>query len=476
MKKIIIIFIFLLILIGLFIRNYHYQQVLFFDWDEGMYGQIAREIIKNKTIITTFNNQVWLDKPPLSHFLIAFTFFIFGESEFYSRLMMVVLSFVLLILLFFLTKKLFKNNFASIINVLILASSPIFLERAIILNSDLLVAIGWLGYFLFWENYWLKLLFLTIGVWSKSVLGFYPLVFEIIVFLIKFKGIQSQINWKNTLKFLSFIIVPSSWYIFSLIIFGQKFINDHFSNQIFKRVYVPIELHFGNKFFYFNYLWNKLNFINIFFILGYWFFLINWKKEIKNIKKVSIFLSPLFFIGLLTLVKTKIDWYVIIFLPLLILSVSYLYANSKPFLIRGIISISVMVYFFIYFLPNTFFVNVNYQKPEKLDLALCLNRKQIKNLAFLVDEQERRNKQFLEASHYYTNSSFYYGGSPSFVYYLNKPINFFYDPEDFKIKYQQFSTIALSKKDFQLLINEIDLNKVKKPLCQTENWLSFTIK
>lgn len=473
MKKILLFALFFFIFVGLLIRNSLYQKVLFLDWDEGMYAQIARELIRNKSLITTFNGEMWFDKPPLSHLLIALSFLLFGESEFYSRLMMSVLSLFLLFLLFLLTKKLFKSTAASLINVLLLSASPIFLERATMLNSDLLVAISWLGYFVFWENYWLKLIFLTIGVWSKSVLGFYPLFFETIYCLFHIKTLKTKINKKNVFYIFLFIIIPSTWYLFLFLKFGQIFVTHHFLSQMFKRLYVPIELHFGNKFFYFNYLWKTFGFINLFFIFGYLNLIKNWKKEIKNLKRMLILISPLPFLALLTIMKTKIDWYVIIFLPLLNLSLSYVYLRYKSVILKIFILISVGIYFILNFLPQTFFLKINYLKPEKIDLALCLNKKEFKKLAFFVDDQERKNRQFLEAAHYNTTSSFYYGGSPSFVYYLNKPVKFFYKTEFENNELVNFDIIALSRADYQSFQDKI---KQKNPVCQTKNWLVFELK
>ena len=62
--------------------------------------------------------------------------------------------------------------------MLILAASPVFIDRAALLNSDMLIAIGWMGYLLYQDQYWLKLFFITLGVWSKSVLGLYPLFID----------------------------------------------------------------------------------------------------------------------------------------------------------------------------------------------------------------------------------------------------------------------------------------------------------
>ena len=344
------------------------------------------------------------------------------------------------------------------------------------LNSDLLVAISWLGYFLFWEKYWLKLFFSNDRCLVKISLKFYSLILEVVYYLINDDKLKTKINWKNLLLLILFLLIPSLWYLFLYFRFGNEFINDHFLSQIFKRLYFPIELHFGNKFFYFNYLFEKLTFINFFIIFGYFQFLIHWEKELKNQRRLLIFLSPLPFLALLTIAKTKIDWYVIIFLPLLTIPISYLYTRSQSVFIKNLVFLSSVFFFIVNFFPQTYFFQINYQKPEKLALALCLRKESFKKLGFLVDDQERRNRQFLEATHYETNSSFYYGGSPSFVYYLNKPVEFFYQPEQFVNEYKKFDMIALSKIDYQQLKDKINKRQTKKIDCWTKDWLTFQIK
>jgi 4-amino-4-deoxy-L-arabinose transferase-like glycosyltransferase len=470
MKKIFLIFLFGFILFGLVWRNWQMQNIYFYDWDEAMYAQIAREMIRNKTIITTFNNQLWFDKPPLSHIIVAFSFILFGESEFFSRLMMVFLGYLLISLIYLLALKITKNTIASIIPIMILAASPIFLERSTILNSDLLVAIGWVGYFLFWENFWLKLLFLTIGVFGKSVLGFYPLIFEILYHLINFFVFKKRLKIDLKKTFL-LIFIPSLWYLFNFFKFGQEFIYHHFLSQMFKRLVVPIELHFGNKFFHFDLLWKNLGYLNFLIIVSYLYLLLNLKSEWKkNLKKILILISPLPFLALLTVMKTKIDWYLVIYLPLLLLSVSYFYEkiNNKP--IKAAIVLSTALFFLINFSKQTFFSSVNYQPPEKVTLALCLSKTKEKNVGVYVDEQERRNRNFLEAANYQTTSSFYYGGSPAFVYYLNKPLNFFYDEKDFVSHQQKYQTLVLTKVDYNNLKEKINYKKI---VCETKNWISL---
>ena len=303
-NKIIVIAIFIFIFIGLIFRNLHLSSVPFYDWDEGMYAQIAKEIINNKSIFTTFNGQVWLDKPPLVHIFIAGIFLLFGQSEFWARMGMIIFSFILLILTYKSAKKLYsiissskinptEELFASLIPMLILAASPVFMDRSALLNSDTAIAIGWMGYLLYQDQYWLKLFFLTLGVWSKSVLGLYPLCIDagltlfrkIIFYKPKKQRFNIQTIFSQGLKIFILLLLPSLWYIAGLLKYGQSFIYNHFQSQVLKRISVPIELHVGNKFYYISYLWEKMGLVNILFIIGYILFFINISIQIFKEKK-----------------------------------------------------------------------------------------------------------------------------------------------------------------------------------------------
>ncbi|MFA6533087.1 MAG: hypothetical protein WCT22_03780, partial [Patescibacteria group bacterium] len=491
--KIIVILIFVFIFIGLTVRNLHLASVPFYDWDEGMYAQIAKEIISNKSIFTTFNGQVWLDKPPLAHILIAGTFLLFGQSEFWARMSMVLLAFVLLILTYLSAKKLYslislskihptEDLMASLIPVLILAGSPVFMDRSALLNSDTLIAIGWMGYLLYRDQYWLKLFFLILGVWSKSVLGLYPIFIDAGLSLFQKQKFDTKKIFSNGLKILILLLLPSLWYIVGFLKYGQGFIYNHFQSQVLKRISVPIELHIGNKFYYFAYLWEKMGLMNIIFLVGYFLFLISIGTQFfkegkkifnqKNLLIISLLCAPIPFFIFLTFMKTKIYWYVIMFFPFVCLSTLYIFLFLKKKMYRLLFFTGIMIYFLISFSSQTFFSKTLNDSTERIDLAKCIAKTSYGKVAFLVDEDERKVRNVLEAAHYDTTSSFFYGGSPSFVYYIQRKVDYFYFVEDFIQKYKQYSILIVSKKDIQsnIILPALYLNK--KIICNNNNWLT----
>ena len=481
MRKLGVYLFFILTTAGLFLRVYKTESIPFSDWDEGIYAQVAKEILQNRSLDTTFNDAVWLNKPPLSHLLIAASFKLFGFSEIASRAVFAFFGVLTLALLYLLSKKILaafftiKSSHLALLPPLILASTPIFLERSTTLNTDIIIATSYLGYFLYKDNLLKKTLFLLLGVWSKSLVGFFPLFIEPLLWL------QKKINFKTlTKKILTLIfqiILASLWYFYAFAKHGQYFIKAHFLDQIFKRVAAPIELHFGNKWYYFKLLWENLNWISIILALALLAVLFDFaklllKKKFASVKDkrfvlFSILLSPLAFFALLTIGKSKIYWYLLFILPLFLLSFPYLFAKL-PKNYRFFAVLPILLFSFFQFTKQTYLFKPNIKIGNKIKLAKCINKTRAQSLAFLVNEDERKIRNVLEAAQLQTETSFIYGGSPSFVFYANKKkLTYFYKIENFLRKFREYEIIALSQKDIPLIKGTLsDYNRI----CSFGEW------
>jgi len=484
-----VVFSFLFIFFGLIFRNFHLALTLFTEWDEGIYAQVAQEILNNKTLFTTFNGQVYLHLPPLVHSLIAFVFVLFGRSEFWARISLISIAFLLLILTYKAAKKIalilspntkpVQIMMGSLIPVLLLASSSVFIERSALINSDTLIAVSWIGYLLYRDSFWKKLFFLTLGVWSKSVFGFYPVLFDMVIWIFQKKKITAS----KIQRYIIFIVIPSLWYIVGLIKYGNTFIYHHFLSQVLKRITVPIELHFGGKFFYFSFLWEKMGVINILFIINYFLYgiyviraLVKHRLRFFNKKNLFIFLfmiAPFPFFTFLTVMKTKIYWYVIMFFPFMCISLVYLYVSLKNKLFQFVFFTVIVIYFLVSFISQTYLAKITYIQPDKLKLAKCIAPKPYNKLAFLVDFDERKIKNFLEAAHYDTAISFYWGGSPSFVFYVQKKVDYYYNIDEFIDNFQRYHLIVLSEEDLNSNIKLSSIIQRKKIKCQFGKWLGI---
>ena len=479
-KKLAPIFLFAFLFVGIFLRLYKTAKIPFSDWDEGIYAQVAKEILQNHSLDTTFNGHVWLNKPPLSHLLIAISFKLFGFSEFAARAIFALFGTLTLVLLYLLSKKTLssllkiKNSHLALLPSLILVSTPIFLERSTTLNTDIIIAASYLGYFLFLNNFFLKTSFLLLGVYSKSLVGFFPLFIEPILWLQKKLDFKTFV--KNALTLIFQIFLASLWYFYAFAKHGKYFIKAHFLDQIFKRVAAPIELHFGNKWYYFKLLWENLNWLSIILALSVFVVLIDFvklllKEKLTSVKDkrfvfFSILLSPLAFFALLVLGKSKIYWYLLFILPLFLLSFSYAFARL-PRDYRFLVLLPILLFSLWQFTKHTFFFRPNYEINEKIKLARCIKKSNYQSLAVLLEKPEREIRKVVEDSNLYTETTFIYGGSPSFVFYSGKKVKFFYDPKKFVLEYSIFPILLFQKQD------ELDLNfdlSAYNEICKIGKW------
>jgi 4-amino-4-deoxy-L-arabinose transferase-like glycosyltransferase len=55
------------------------------EWDEAIYAEVSREMLSGSWLTPHWNNQLWLEKPPLMLWITAIFFKLFGVSEFWAR-------------------------------------------------------------------------------------------------------------------------------------------------------------------------------------------------------------------------------------------------------------------------------------------------------------------------------------------------------------------------------------------------------
>lgn len=106
------------------------------SFDEAWYGEIARNIIKNKDPLNlSWNGQPYIEHPPAGFWLMAIAMAVAGESEFVVRFIPAFLGFLSLIVIYFLGRELF-GGVVGLASSLGLASSFWFLFRSRSGNLD----------------------------------------------------------------------------------------------------------------------------------------------------------------------------------------------------------------------------------------------------------------------------------------------------------------------------------------------------
>lgn len=482
--------------VGLLMRDFKMAVVPFHDWDESIYADVALEMSRNWSLATTFNYHLWLAKPPLVMILMAIGF-LFTKSEVLARSYELVTSVGLVAVIFFLSRQIYSESFKDRFNrlsglektmvyvlpAITLLTSGFFIDRATLVSMDAMLALSWAGYFLFRKNYWAKLFFLLLGTLTKSLLGLFPLLLELVFLNVKL------LNPKTALKYFGLLVLGLSWHIYSYIKYGFFFIQAHILDELVSRITTPIEFHFGGKYYYSQYLYQDLvtrSPINIilplmvvaYVILAVWL-VMRWYQKKATLKEILtdwnfwILGAPILYFVFLNLGKAKLYWYLYSLIPLacLILPVILLAIPEK--ISRSFFFIVITISMLIKFVPETYALQLNYTVPDKTQLGKCLSTKNTGKILFLVPKTERDSRHTMEAANLQIGATFVYGGAPNFVYYADKPVDFNYKIEEFSGKVSSYKTVVVSQDD---LNNSEDIRKQMAGfniVCKTETWIGF---
>jgi 4-amino-4-deoxy-L-arabinose transferase-like glycosyltransferase len=402
----------------------------FYDWDESIYVQVGKEMVQKKSLVPLWEGQAWLEKPPLAPlFYGVIISYLPLNPEITTRIASIILATVMLCLLYLFVLKVQKNwLFATLVTVLT-ALNPLVLHRSQIVNTDVFLLIGWLGYFLFFRRFWPGLLFLAIGVYSKSILGFYPIFFVFIYELYVLWAHKKNPELYSQLKKMTAqVAILLIWYLGMLAVYRQTFIQVHFADHLLKRVTTSIEQHYGLRTYYIDLA------ISLF---GFFFYLVPvsallavvqfFKKKItENQLLYTLALLPWFIF--LNLAKTKIEWYLYPAIPGLVLLILYplTLLQKWPVVKYGIMS--VILLFVIYSsLFGSNLLNENYSAYGDIYQLARASNKNCTELNILVDQNARKDHAVLSSQNDLISTSDIYGQFPSLMYYTEKKVNPFYD-------------------------------------------------
>lgn len=406
------------------------------DWDESLYLQSGLEMFeKQYFLFPVWQGQPWLDKSPLVPFLYASVAKLSSPiaPEVSTRLFTAVLSVVALALLYNLFLRASKDRFISIIAVFFTAYTPIFLQRAQIINLDIFLLIGWLGYVLFFDRFWISLVFLSIGVFSKSLIGFYP-VFIMAAFYIYlwWRREIKIIVLKDTLKKITVqSAILASWFVMMFAVVGEPFFRQHIIETHFTRLTKSIEFHFGPHSYYLIIAREQLTILLGLSMIGLFSVIALFKNKTRRLF-YSLYLLPWFVF--LNFSKSKLFWYMYPAIPQLIfLSVMTIYLFKKQrklYYLAGVSLVALYVLFSGIVRPATF-TRAQVQTPSYVQMAKFAGLNCDK-LYVLIDKTARDDFASLEKADLLLTTSKWWGNHPSMVYYFAKPVEFLYKTYELK--------------------------------------------
>lgn len=429
----------------------------FYDWDESIYVELGREMTQRLSLIPLWQGMFWFDKPPLIPGFYGLVQLLPVQPELSLRIVSLITSVIVLTLFYVLYYRISKNTVIATLTVMITAFTPIFLQRAQIVNVDVFLLLGWVGYIVFYPRKYLSFVFLFIGVMSKSLLGFFPpfLFIGYLSFLFFLKKKSLKEYKKEVSMILAQIGTLALWYIIMILMFGHTFIQQHFLDSQFKRVTASIETHFGKRTFYLDLLVQQMGLFIILVIPSIFILLYQFYKK-RGISKLfySLFFVPWFLF--LNLTKTKIDWYLYPVIPqFAFLSVYPLDLFKK----RKWIVYSLGILIAGYILYQNIIVNpvlaTHYSSVNTYYKAALVAKPQCDTLHIFVDKHSRETFDVLKRMNLTITTSNWWGGHPSIMYYFQKPVFLSYSGNEFE------QAIQNGNKNTCYLIDKQDVEIVK---------------
>ncbi len=476
LKKHFLLILFLILYFFIIAYKLIFNPTPFYDWDEAINVQVSKEVIEKMSLVPLWQGNPWLDKPPLPFLLfgIVMKFTPFVSPEISLRFFSLLLSLISLIFIYTVFYKASKDKFIAFFTVLLTSFTPIFLQRSQIVNLDVFLLIGWLGYLLFVQNYWVSLFFLAFGVFSKSLLGFYPIVIltGYYIYLLNIKKINFIKFKKLSLRLFSHVTILSIWYFVMVFIFKEQFLHQHIIETHFRRVTASLESHFGQRTYYLDLMFEQLGLFTWLSFLG--FGIIIWRfiaKKLTNQQLTNLlYLFPLFVF--LNLTKTKIFWYLYPAIPqfafLAVLPLSLVNKKKVVFFFFGFIII--ILIFYQNFIKTNFFTTFYSQPEDHYRLALY-SKNYCDALTVLVGKETRDATKTLEDLALTISSTKQWGDHPSIVYYFGKKVNFEYDEAFLK------KTLAYFTKKRCLVVgkNDLDIPFLNKQFLKQKNFDSLVL-
>ena len=329
----------------LFILFYKLGHHALADWDEAIYAEVSKELANSSnTLVLTWGNELWFQKPPLYFWLQAASFKLFGISELSARLVSCLSGLLIAITLKSFTKILFKNRLIDTLGTFLIILTPFliyyFRFATIDALSLLLTTLSLLYFYKAGDspkNLILSALFLSLSALAKG-----PIIFPTLAIMLAWSAIRvyplktTTLNLKsaskNFIKFLLiFLVLTLPWHLYIYQKFGAQFVDQYLLYHIFGRATEAIEGHSASHLYY-----PRLILRNFPIILPV---LLLFILDFKRYTKFKNYLFFLLFCFLLTyfaidLVKTKLDWYALpLFPPLLIftsLVIGTALTSNKP--------------------------------------------------------------------------------------------------------------------------------------------------
>ena len=348
------------------------------------------------------------------------------------RVVSVLVSGFALGLLYLFAYQFSRSVLVGLLTTIITAYIPAFLQRTQVLNVDVFLLVGWLGYILWYRRFWVGTLFLLIGVLSKSLLGFFP-VFMVSGYELYLYITAKRKNAREIVAFLQTVfwqlVIALLWFAWMYYRFGYAFIQYHIIDSHFKRVTASIEQHFGQRTFYIDVIIAQIRWLLIPAILSSCVLAYEFLFKKKREAFFSLILLPWFIF--LNLTKTKIEWYIYPVIPQFVYLSMYPVKYIKKWWAQGALFVLILVAFFYSMAPLNAFVTANYSPLEDHQrIAMEAHTVGCTKLFILVSKDTRTSYTTLASMDLVIHTTTWWGDHPSMAYYADAKTQYIYSTNE----------------------------------------------
>jgi len=304
------------------------------SWDEGIYASVAKELLRSGDWFRlTLGGAPWFDKPPLAIWATAISYKIFGVNEFAARFFSAICGVGTVLATYLLGKRMF-GRWVGFLGAAVLLSSSHFIRfsRFGMLDAPLTFFMT-LSLYFFWlaiesghaRHFLLAGTAAALAVLTKSfaALLIFPIQWIYAIWAGESYVLKRRSYWLGvTIAAGAFL----SWSLLGLLTHPGIFISEGLWMHLGRRVFQPLDGHTGNAYFYIRTLINKYHpWILVGVISGPLFLIRAVKDRYREFVLISVWMF--FILLVVTVVRTKLGWYIIPAYPALSISVAYCLAK-----------------------------------------------------------------------------------------------------------------------------------------------------
>ncbi|HEY7330768.1 MAG TPA: glycosyltransferase family 39 protein [Gemmataceae bacterium] len=228
------------------------------DIDEGNNAECAQEMYQSGNfIVPDFNYKLRPDKPVLLYWLQASAYHVFGINEFSARLPSALASFLALLVVYELGRRLF-DRWVALLAGLILASSVAFCAAAHFANPDALLNLCVvLSLWCFWEHYTRRGWWLVgagaacgLGMLAKGPVAVVLPMAITMLFLLVRRELRRCLDSRVVAATLVFVLIAAPWYVWVGLETKGEWLAGFFWKHNVERAVGVLENHGGPIFYY----------------------------------------------------------------------------------------------------------------------------------------------------------------------------------------------------------------------------------